>query len=82
MPVYPGAFGKQEAKPLTPNKRGERVMKEEKAKLGGSAAGTTEAPSLPAAVDRATFQAELDGLRVRDEGAPLSGPVVMGVRAG
>lgn len=57
-------------------------MTDESTDLGGPAAGATNAPSLPAAVDRATFQAELDGLLVRDEGAPLSGPVVMGVRAG
>jgi hypothetical protein len=30
--------------------------------LGGSGAGATNRPNLPAAVDRATFQAELDGL--------------------
>jgi hypothetical protein len=36
-------------------------MKDESASLGGPAAGATGAPNLPAAVDRATFQAELDG---------------------
>lgn len=32
--------------------------------LGGPAASATNAPSVPAAVDRATFQAEVDRLRV------------------
>jgi hypothetical protein len=30
----------------------------------------TDAPSLPAAVDRATFQAELDRLRIRRRRTP------------
>ena len=38
-------------------------MKDESTDLGGQAASATNAPSLPAAVDRATFQAELDRLR-------------------
>ena len=43
------------------------VMKDESTDLGGPAADATNAPSLPSAVDRATFQAELDGLRVRQK---------------
>jgi len=35
-------------------------MTDESASLGGPAAGAASAPGLPAAVDRATFQAELD----------------------
>ena len=42
-------------------------MKDESADLGGPVAGATSAPSLPAAVGRATFQAELDRLRVREK---------------
>ncbi len=42
-------------------------MKDESANLGGPAVGATSAPSLPAAVDRATFQAELDRLRIREK---------------
>ena len=42
-------------------------MKDESANLGGPAAGATSAPGLPAAVDRASFQAELDRLRVREK---------------
>jgi hypothetical protein len=40
-------------------------MKDESANPGGPAAGATRAPGLPAAVDRPTFHAELDRLRVR-----------------
>jgi hypothetical protein len=40
-------------------------MKDESANPGGPTASATETPSLPAAVDRAAFQAELDALRVR-----------------
>ena len=38
-------------------------MNDESTSLGGPAVSATNAPSLPAAVDRATFQAELDKLR-------------------
>jgi predicted dithiol-disulfide oxidoreductase (DUF899 family) len=39
-------------------------LTEESTNVGGSAA---DAPSVPAAVDRATFQAELDKLRIREK---------------
>jgi predicted dithiol-disulfide oxidoreductase (DUF899 family) len=42
----------------------EAVLTEESTNVGGSAA---DAPSVPAAVDRATFQAELDKLRIREK---------------
>jgi hypothetical protein len=35
-------------------------MTDESASLGGPAAGAASAPGLPTAVDRATFQVELD----------------------
>src|SRR5688572_1733963 len=41
-------------------------MKSESRSLGGPAA-STHAPSLPATVDRATLEAELDALRVREK---------------
>ncbi|HEY0450325.1 DUF899 family protein, partial [Actinophytocola sp.] len=42
-------------------------MKDESTNPGGPAAGATDAPILPAGVDRATFHAELDRLRVREK---------------
>jgi predicted dithiol-disulfide oxidoreductase (DUF899 family) len=42
-------------------------MKDESANLGSPAAGAGGGPNLPAAVERATFQAELDKLRVREK---------------
>ena len=42
-------------------------MGDESANPGGPTAGATSAPCLPAAVDRAAFQAELDRLRVREK---------------
>jgi len=42
-------------------------MTDESAHPGGPAASASSAPGLPAAVDRATFQAELDTLRVREK---------------
>jgi predicted dithiol-disulfide oxidoreductase (DUF899 family) len=42
-------------------------MNDESTNFGGPAVSATNAPSLPAAVDRATFQAELDRLRVREK---------------
>ncbi|MCW2689128.1 MAG: hypothetical protein JWR37_4018 [Mycobacterium sp.] len=41
-------------------------MKDESTNFGGPAASATDAPSLPAAVDRAIFQAELNEPRVRE----------------
>jgi hypothetical protein len=45
-------------------------MTDESADPGGPTVGATTAASLPAAVDRAAFQAELDRLRV----LALTGP--------
>ena len=42
-------------------------MNDESTNLSGPATGATKSSSLPAAVDRATFQAELDRLRVREK---------------
>jgi predicted dithiol-disulfide oxidoreductase (DUF899 family) len=42
-------------------------MTDEPADAGGPTAGAASAPGLPAAVDRATFQDELDKLRVREK---------------
>ena len=42
-------------------------MQDESAHLDGPATGATSAPSLPATVDRAAFQAELDRLRIREK---------------
>src|ERR1700728_5274246 len=42
-------------------------MTDESANPGGPAVGTASAPGLPAAVDRAAFQAELDRLRIREK---------------
>jgi predicted dithiol-disulfide oxidoreductase (DUF899 family) len=45
-----------------------------------AAAGVTSAPSLPAAVDRATFQAELDRLRVREKAHTREGDAIAAAR--
>jgi predicted dithiol-disulfide oxidoreductase (DUF899 family) len=45
-----------------------------------AAAGPTGAPSLPAAVDRATFQAELDALRVREKAHTREGDAIAAAR--
>jgi hypothetical protein len=42
-------------------------MRDEPARPGGPTACATGAPALPAAADRAAFQAELDPLRVREK---------------
>ena len=55
-------------------------MKDESANLGGSAAGAGSAPGLPGAVDRATFQAELDGLRVREKAHTREGDAIAAAR--
>jgi predicted dithiol-disulfide oxidoreductase (DUF899 family) len=58
----------------------ETIMKDEAPNLGGSAAGATSAPSLPEAVDRATFQAELASLRIREKVHTREGDAVAGAR--
>ncbi len=55
-------------------------MKDESADLGGPVAGATSAPSLPAAVGRATFQAELDRLRVREKAHTREGDAIAAAR--
>ena len=55
-------------------------MKDESTNSGGSAAGAPKAPSLPAAVDRATFQAELDRLRVREKAHTHEGDAIAAAR--
>jgi hypothetical protein len=58
----------------------ETVMKDESTSLGGPAASATNAPSLPPAVDRATFQAELDRLRVREKAPTREGDAIAAAR--
>ena len=58
----------------------ETVMKDESANLGGPAASAAGAPGLPAAVDRATFQAELDRLRVREKAHTREGDAIAAAR--
>ena len=55
-------------------------MKDEATTLGGSAASAANAPSLPAAVDRATFQAELDRPRVREKAHTREGDAIAAAR--
>jgi predicted dithiol-disulfide oxidoreductase (DUF899 family) len=55
-------------------------MKDESANLGGPAAGATKAPGLPAAAGRATFQAELDSLRVREKAHTREGDAIAAAR--
>jgi predicted dithiol-disulfide oxidoreductase (DUF899 family) len=55
-------------------------MKDESANPGGPATGAASAPDLPAAVDRATFQAELDRLRVREKAHTGEGDAIAAAR--
>ena len=55
-------------------------MKDESTNLGGSGVSATNAPSLPPAVDRATFQAELDRLRVREKAHTREGDAIAAAR--
>ena len=55
-------------------------MTDESADLGGPAAGATSAPGLPAAVDRAAFQAGLDRLRVREKAHTREGDAIAAAR--
>ena len=55
-------------------------MTDESAIPGGPAAGATDAPSLPAAVDRAAFEAELDRLRSREKAHTREGDAIAAAR--
>jgi predicted dithiol-disulfide oxidoreductase (DUF899 family) len=55
-------------------------MTDESANPGGPAAAAASAPGLPAAVDRATFQAELDALRVREKAHTREGDAIAAAR--
>jgi predicted dithiol-disulfide oxidoreductase (DUF899 family) len=55
-------------------------MTGESANPGGPAVGAASAPGLPAAVDRATFQAELDVLRVREKAHTREGDAIAAAR--
>ena len=55
-------------------------MTDDATNLGGAPAGATNAPSLPAAVDRATFQAELDRLRAREKAHTREGDAIAAAR--
>jgi len=55
-------------------------MTDESANLSVPGAGATRAPGLPAAVDRATFQAELDLLRAREKAHTREGDAISAAR--
>jgi predicted dithiol-disulfide oxidoreductase (DUF899 family) len=55
-------------------------MKDESTNRGGTAADATSAPSMPAAVDRATFQAEVDRLRLREKAHTREGDAIAAAR--
>src|ERR1019366_5109577 len=55
-------------------------MKDESANPGGPAAGAPSAPGLPAVADRATFQTELDRLRVREKAHTREGDAIAAAR--
>jgi predicted dithiol-disulfide oxidoreductase (DUF899 family) len=55
-------------------------MSEESARLGGPQAESATGPGLPAAVDRATFQAELDRLRIREKAHTREGDAIAAAR--
>src|SRR5215472_11758088 len=55
----------------------EEIMRDE---LKNVATRATDAPSLPAAVDRAIFQAELDRLRVREKAHTREGDAIAAAR--
>jgi predicted dithiol-disulfide oxidoreductase (DUF899 family) len=55
-------------------------MNREPARLGGAATGAANAPGLPTAVDRATFQAGLDRLRAREKTHTREGDAIAAAR--
>jgi predicted dithiol-disulfide oxidoreductase (DUF899 family) len=68
------------ARPSGCNDKKESIMKDESKNVGVSTAGGTDTPALPAVVDRATFQAELDALRVREKAHTRAGDAIAAAR--
>jgi len=62
------------------NNKRETVMTDEPANPGGPTASATNASSLPAVADRATFQAELDALRAREKAHTREGDAIAAAR--
>jgi hypothetical protein len=58
----------------------EEIMKDESKIAGLSAAGGADIDALPAVVDRATWQAELDALRVREKAHTRDGDAIAAAR--
>jgi predicted dithiol-disulfide oxidoreductase (DUF899 family) len=56
------------------------MMKDESKNVELSTAGGTDTPALPAVVDRVTFQAEVDGLRVREKAHTREGDAIAAAR--
>jgi predicted dithiol-disulfide oxidoreductase (DUF899 family) len=65
---------------IVAGKHEETVMTDAATSPGGSTAGRLDAQERPAVVDRATFQAELDGLRVREKAHTREGDAIAGAR--
>ena len=61
------------------DERGSKMTNDLSTKIGSHATGAG-APGMPAAVDRATFQAELDGLRVREKAHTREGDAIAAAR--
>jgi predicted dithiol-disulfide oxidoreductase (DUF899 family) len=55
-------------------------MKDDSKNVGSPAAGGNQAPALPAVVDRATWQAEVDALRVREKAHTREGDAIAAAR--
>jgi predicted dithiol-disulfide oxidoreductase (DUF899 family) len=55
-------------------------MQHESKTIGSPATGTTHTPGMPATVDWATFQAELDGLRLREKAHTREGDAIAASR--
>jgi predicted dithiol-disulfide oxidoreductase (DUF899 family) len=55
-------------------------MADDSTKIGWLAEGTTNTPSLPDVVDRATFQAKLDQLRIREKAHTREGDAIAATR--
>jgi predicted dithiol-disulfide oxidoreductase (DUF899 family) len=55
-------------------------MQDDSAEVGAAVAGATSAPGLPAAADRATFEAELERLRAREKVHTREGDAIAAAR--
>jgi predicted dithiol-disulfide oxidoreductase (DUF899 family) len=78
--LWPGHTARRDCARRNKKKEEETVMTDASASPGGPAVGATSVPGLPRVVDRAAFEAGLDGLRAREKAHTREGDAIAAAR--